>query len=515
MAVLSPVAKQYFPNESGGPAAGYLLYTYATGTSTPQATYSNKAGTSANTNPIVLDARGEATIYLTPGTVYDYVLKTAEGVTVWTRTGVSSDEREYVSVKDFGAVGDGVTDDSAAVQLARAHAATVGGAIYYPPGSYYHGSAITGTNYVPVVGDGEGSTTLEWDFNGALFVFSQTALASYKTSGGFKAVGPGSTSTNTDSKLFHFNGTKGLTFCRFSGITMTSAHTFLRSDIPADAGSGQINWTTFENINLRSGVKYGAQFMFGSGTGNSWVGGKPAIGLAGGAVWECNGSGCDVGDILIEDVHCISETGEGAGVSTGVVFRGGADTTYRSRIKVTGQFDAQMDRPLDLSSTGDAWSNIKLVNSNIGGDVNIYDHIPPIARSIVDDQGVSVHRSQFNTTIAAGAGAVTDNLFQIEPAVSSGCEVKIVVTGVQGSEGPITVVRRWLLRRDSTSTTISSIETNSTGSTVPALTITPTDASGVVTFPLAYTAPASGTTSLDFQLIATGGTFKVQNGRHL
>lgn len=140
--LLSPSAKQQFFNDAGQPAAGYKLYTYAANTTDPLATYSNRAGSVANANPILLDARGEATVYLTPGAVYDFVLKTASDVTVWTREDVTADAgdaaaivftaegdgaverplqdkmRESVSVMDFGAVGDGVADDTAAAQAA-------------------------------------------------------------------------------------------------------------------------------------------------------------------------------------------------------------------------------------------------------------------------------------------------------------------------------------------------------------------------------------------------------------
>lgn len=67
MASLSPSAKQQFFTDAGAPAAGCFLYTYTTGSSsTPLATYTDKAGSVANANPIVLDARGEAIIYLLP-----------------------------------------------------------------------------------------------------------------------------------------------------------------------------------------------------------------------------------------------------------------------------------------------------------------------------------------------------------------------------------------------------------------------------------------------------------------
>lgn len=89
--LLSPNAKQQFFDNAGQPAAGFKLYTYAANTLTPQATYSNRAGTVANTNPIILDARGEAVIYLPPGVVYDYVLTSPADVPVWTREDIEAD----------------------------------------------------------------------------------------------------------------------------------------------------------------------------------------------------------------------------------------------------------------------------------------------------------------------------------------------------------------------------------------------------------------------------------------
>lgn len=50
--------------------------------------------------------------------------------------------REVVSVKDFGAVGDGVTDDSAAITAAQ-NAATAAGAVLYFPAGTYKCSAVT------------------------------------------------------------------------------------------------------------------------------------------------------------------------------------------------------------------------------------------------------------------------------------------------------------------------------------------------------------------------------------
>lgn len=51
--------------------------------------------------------------------------------------------KDYISVKDpaFGAVGDGVTNDRAAIVAADAAAAAAGGKVYFPLGAYYIGSA--------------------------------------------------------------------------------------------------------------------------------------------------------------------------------------------------------------------------------------------------------------------------------------------------------------------------------------------------------------------------------------
>lgn len=66
---------------NGNPNAGGLLYTYAAGTSTPQATYTDSTGGTPNANPIVLDSSGRVTtqIWLTQGSAYKFVLQDSLG----------------------------------------------------------------------------------------------------------------------------------------------------------------------------------------------------------------------------------------------------------------------------------------------------------------------------------------------------------------------------------------------------------------------------------------------------
>jgi hypothetical protein len=58
-----PEPRQRYYKNNGAVAAGCLLYTYAAGTATPKATYTDYAGTIPHDNPIVLDSKGEALIY--------------------------------------------------------------------------------------------------------------------------------------------------------------------------------------------------------------------------------------------------------------------------------------------------------------------------------------------------------------------------------------------------------------------------------------------------------------------
>ena len=61
---------------------------------------------------------------------------------------VQSKLRDIINVKDFGAVGNGTTDDTAAVQAAITYAQSInGGVIYFPPAVYAGGMiTISGTN---------------------------------------------------------------------------------------------------------------------------------------------------------------------------------------------------------------------------------------------------------------------------------------------------------------------------------------------------------------------------------
>ena len=80
---LSPIGNSMIPflTNTGLPLNGGQLYSYAAGTTTPQATYTSNTGSVANTNPIVLGTNGIAPnpIWLTDNVSYKFVLQDASG----------------------------------------------------------------------------------------------------------------------------------------------------------------------------------------------------------------------------------------------------------------------------------------------------------------------------------------------------------------------------------------------------------------------------------------------------
>lgn len=114
MAELSPAPKAQFFDANGDPLVGGKVYTYAAGTTTPLATYTDASGVFANGNPIILDARGEANIWYSSGSAYKVVLADASDAVIWTvdnilTTGdMAFQNANNVSITG-GTIGSGVT----------------------------------------------------------------------------------------------------------------------------------------------------------------------------------------------------------------------------------------------------------------------------------------------------------------------------------------------------------------------------------------------------------------------
>lgn len=80
---LAPILTQLFDNY-GDVLAGGFIYTYEAGTDTPLVTYQDLAGATPNANPVELDAAGRATVRVTDGVAYKFIVKDSDGVTIET-----------------------------------------------------------------------------------------------------------------------------------------------------------------------------------------------------------------------------------------------------------------------------------------------------------------------------------------------------------------------------------------------------------------------------------------------
>ncbi len=81
----TPTIKKQFFDSNGDPLVGGKLYTYEAGTTTLLATYTTQAGTTPNSNPIVLNSRGEIEngIFLNVDS-YKFVLKDSDDSLIYT-----------------------------------------------------------------------------------------------------------------------------------------------------------------------------------------------------------------------------------------------------------------------------------------------------------------------------------------------------------------------------------------------------------------------------------------------
>lgn len=82
MATLSPSPiLKFYAADGTTPLAAGKVYTYQSGSTTPQPTYTNASGTLA-ANPVVLDSKGEAVMYLDTASNYRFDIKTTGDVLV-------------------------------------------------------------------------------------------------------------------------------------------------------------------------------------------------------------------------------------------------------------------------------------------------------------------------------------------------------------------------------------------------------------------------------------------------
>lgn len=106
---------------------------------------------------------------------------------------INEKAQDYISVKDFGAVGDGTTDDTTAVQNAINFGITNGNAVYFPAGNYNLTNQITITGAVKIYGTTFNATNVTQNhFGSRIYINFLTSTATscfYVTANGVEIQG--------------------------------------------------------------------------------------------------------------------------------------------------------------------------------------------------------------------------------------------------------------------------------------------------------------------------------------
>ena len=144
---LSPLPVQKFFDNNGLPLAFGKLFTFAAGTATPAATYTDSTGGTANTNPIVLNARGEAQVWVLPNTGLKYVLQDSLGNTIWTVDNIFNAQLTSL----FGGVDTGTVNAYILNFTAPFQALANGIVIYWIPANTNTGASTLNVNSLGVI----------------------------------------------------------------------------------------------------------------------------------------------------------------------------------------------------------------------------------------------------------------------------------------------------------------------------------------------------------------------------
>ena len=177
--IISPEPILHFVDNNGNPLVGGQLFTYAAGTTTPLATYTDATGATPNTNPIILNSRGEANVWLNPALAYKFILSPSTDSNPPTNPYWTVDQINSLVASNYGisvpcaGSADVASSIQAAVTLAQAAG---GGTIMLSAGTCTVKSSvsITGSG-IHIVGQGRTATTVKPVGNFNVFSFTGSA----------------------------------------------------------------------------------------------------------------------------------------------------------------------------------------------------------------------------------------------------------------------------------------------------------------------------------------------------
>lgn len=148
--VLVPWLTSQFFSNAGQPLAGGQLWTYEAGTNTPIATFTDSTGLTQNTNPVIANARGEMSVWITNNVAYKFVLQDSLGNQIWSR--------DQVIAQQLLSLYGGVDTGSATLYLLNflspftTYSGFQGTPIFWVPANNNTGAASINVNGIGVVG---------------------------------------------------------------------------------------------------------------------------------------------------------------------------------------------------------------------------------------------------------------------------------------------------------------------------------------------------------------------------
>lgn len=253
-AKLAPIFNDAQLNNNGVPLSGGLLTWYQANSSTVAITYTDSAGTIPQSNPIILNARGEpeSPIWLQTGSNYKAILSDATGVTIRIVDNLSgvndtsapiisewvlfTGSATYIGATSFSVAGDQTTYFTAA---RRIKASVSGGVCYATITTAVYASSKT---TVTVVND---SVTLDSGIGSVYYGFMDpthpsfnTAVSSYASTAGSAAACTGNSVTATTAAACSGNS---------ATATTLSGNQANWATLRTTAVSNMLGWTSFGN----------------------------------------------------------------------------------------------------------------------------------------------------------------------------------------------------------------------------------------------------------------------------
>ncbi|WP_282941735.1 right-handed parallel beta-helix repeat-containing protein [Paenibacillus sp. RC67] len=132
-----------------------------------------------------------------------------------------TDNKSWLNVKDFGAVGNGYDDDAPYIQSAIDAAAAKGGAVFIPSGKYFISRGLLIRNKVTLIGAGAEHTVIRAGNADMFMLYSGAGINNYSIEGiSFEGVGPSGASGDIVERGIYIVEGANITVrnCVFTGV---------------------------------------------------------------------------------------------------------------------------------------------------------------------------------------------------------------------------------------------------------------------------------------------------------